>query len=174
MPLAPAAAGGGETLGKTSNGYWIVELDTVAFRISPVVLASKLTWVFGPGVAFPAVGEKSVARKGSLLIGLFAWSTREGTATVTFDPRQFRVVLDDGRSLSPIATRPYFNSEERGTPSPITYSVETQGKWLWLEYDVLLADLTPFALQLGSLTVNGNVFHIPQVSFVEGKSMRGT
>jgi hypothetical protein len=42
-----------------------------------------------------------------------------------------------------------------------------------LEYDVLVSDLSPFALRLGPLTVNGKTTHPPLIRFVRDKRYRG-
>jgi len=46
--------------------------------------------------------------------------------------------------------------------------------WLWLQYDVSLADLSPFTLRLGTLEVNGQAVQVPPISFVQGKSWYGS
>jgi hypothetical protein len=107
-----------------------------------------------------------------------------------FDPHEFLVVLEDGRSLSPVATRPYANSEKRGPAESVTFSSDVgrcsggcglvkfsskqYGMWLWLEYDVSLAELTPFTLRPGALIVNGEAVQIPPISFVHGESSHGS
>ena len=77
------ALNGGDTLGKADDGYWVVELDTLVFGISPVTLSSKLVAVFGPGIAFPALGEDYVTREGPLLIGLWAGARRKMSVRVS-------------------------------------------------------------------------------------------
>lgn len=190
MPIAPEALNGGDTLGKADDGYWVVELDTLVFGISPVTLSSKLVAVFGPGIAFPALGEDYVTREGPLLIGLWAGSRRKSAVTVSFDPGQFLVVLEDGRSLCPVATRPYANSEKNRAIESVTFSSVT-GKcsggcglrklsseryemWLWLEYDVSLAVLPPFTLRPAALIVNGEAIQLPPIPFVHGDSFHGS
>jgi hypothetical protein len=177
-------------LGKVDNGYWVFEPDNVVFRISPVTLSSKVAVVFGPGVAFPALGEDFVPLEGPLLIGLWAKSKRKNEATLGFDPHQFLVVLEDGRSLTPVATRPYKNAENRSAIEPVTFSSVTgqcsggcglsklsNGRyemWLWIEYDVSLAELTPFTLRPGALIVDGESVQLPPISFVHGESFHGS
>jgi hypothetical protein len=190
MPIAPVAMNGEETLGKAGNGYWVIELDNLVFRISPVTLSSKVAAVFGPGVAFPTVGEDFVTREGPLLIGLWAKSKRKSKVTLGLDPHEFLVVLEDGRSLSPVATRPYANSDKPGAVESVTFSsavgrcsggcglTKLSSKryemWLWLEYDVSLADLTPFTLRSGVLIVNEESVQLPPISFVHGESFHGS
>lgn len=176
MPLAPIVPHSEQKIGKEGNGYLTINLADAKLRISPVILSSKTTWVFGPMVAFPTLGtEDDVPRKGPLLIGFYLRAKPKDVVTVAFDPREFIVTLEDGRSMPPIGTRNYSNAEAEPRPvEPVTFTSEQRWFWLWLQYDVDLAELTPFTLRLGTLQVNGEAVHIPPISFVHGKSSRST
>jgi hypothetical protein len=54
----------------------------------------------------------------------------------------------------------------------VTLSGE-QTWWLSLQYGVPLSELTPFTLQLGTLSVNGQAVQLPLISFVQGKEYYG-
>lgn len=183
-PIALDDQGGRDMSNKAIAGPWVIELDDVAFRVSPVFLSSKTTLIFGPGVIFPTFGEDYEPQEGSLSIGLSADFKRNSEATLGFDPCEFLIVLEDGRTLSPVAvrTRYYGNSEELAELEPVTFS---NGKCspgcsllkhsskryttsVSLKYDISLIELAPFTLKPGALIVNEEAVQLPPLSFVHG------
>jgi hypothetical protein len=165
-PLAPVLPDKQAPLGRERGAGWELDLSDAELHIWPVTLSSKLICVVGPACVIPTFWEKEVPEEGPLKIGVFVKSKHE--ASVAFDPREFTVVLEDGRSLPPNAARRH-SSNEAEPIGPVMLS----GGQVWrgyLQYDISLMDLTPFTLRLGTLYVNGEAVQFPPISFVRGKS----
>ena len=153
-------------LGQERGYYWQLDLSDVELRIYNVRLSSKLICVVGPLCIIPTFWEKDVPEVGPLKIVILVKAKHE--ASIAFDPREFTVVLEDGRSLLPNAALRYPKSEaESVAPMMLSGEQTWQG---YLKYDVSLIDLKPFSLQMGTLLVNGEAVHLPPISFVRGKS----
>jgi hypothetical protein len=173
-PLAPVDAGTEAALGREGDFYWWhLELDDAELILFPVTISGKTTWIFGPFIAFPvSFLEEEVPEKGPLEIRVIL-RVKPGTR-VAFDTREFEVLLEDGRSLPPTVTvwGPGTDEAQTEPPGPVTlYSVNWSRS---LQYDVLVSELTPFTLRLGTLTLNGDAIQLPPVRFVRGKRYRGS
>jgi hypothetical protein len=169
-PSAPTLEDRDAQLDRERSAAWPLVLSQAELNIGEVVYSSKLIWVFGPFIAFPTFWEKYVPREGPLEIGV-SLAARPG-ASVGFDLREFIVILEGGRSLSPTAAARWGSSEFEPT-GPLTLP----GGQTWrgrLRYDVSLMNLTPFKLRLGTLDVDGQAVRLPSVSFTPGKSYSGS
>jgi hypothetical protein len=166
-PLAPAGPTGVQPLGREIQAYLEIELEDVDLRISGVRVSSKLEWIVGPAFIFPAFWEDPIPVEGHLRIGLRV-RVKEG-ASVEFDPRQITVAFEDGRSLTPNGTFAWLPNSEL---EPVEFATLSAGQ-TWqrsLQFDVLVSELIPFALRLGTLIVNGEEVEIPPVSYVRDDS----
>lgn len=152
--------------------WWHLELDAAELILLPVTISGKTTWIFGPFIALPIFFfEEEVPETGSLGIRMIVRVKPRNT--VAFDTREFTVLLGDGRSLSPTATawRPRSDETRTEPPGPVMLS---GGNWSRdLQYDVLVSELVPFALKLGTLTVNEHAIQVPPIPFVRGRRYRG-
>jgi hypothetical protein len=166
-PLALSSSETGGLLGQTKNASWELELAGVTMRVAPVVLSSKDTWVIGPLLAFPTWWEEEVGREGLLRISLAVVATSE--AVVSFDFSEFIVALEDGRVLAPReAGRWIVDGSEAEPVGPITL----RGGQAWrgfVEYELPLADLSPFVLRLATLSVGDDARRLPELSFVRDR-----
>jgi hypothetical protein len=150
------------------EGYrWVLDLVDVEISVGPVVLSEELKWIVGPVIMIPAFfWEDDVPREGPLEIYLIVKAKPD--AYVEFDPREFRVLLEDGRSLSANRATPWPSSPDTKALEPVELSGEEREWRASLRYDVSRVDLQPFTLQLGVLIVNGRVLPIPALSFEAG------
>jgi hypothetical protein len=172
-PVAPVDSETGVPYGREGDfDWWDLELDAGEIMLLPVRISGKTTWVFGPFIAFPVfLFEEEVPNQGALAIRVIV-RVPPGDV-IRFDTRQFTVELEDGRSLLPTRTVWGARTEDaRAEPAGL---VRLSGvNWSRdLEYDVLVSDLSPFALRLGPLTVNGKTTHPPLIRFVRDKRYRG-
>jgi hypothetical protein len=172
-PMAPVHPETKAPYGRAGDfDWWYLELDAGELILLPVKISGKTTWLFGPFIAFPIfLFEGEVPEKGPLAIRLIV-RVKPGNVVV-FDTRRFTVLLEDGRPLSPTVTvwRPGTDEAEREPAGPVRLSGVNWSRDL--EYDVLVSDLSPFRLELGALTVNGQTTHPPPIPFVRGKRYRG-
>lgn len=170
QPLAPNLTDTAATVMKERGGSWRLDLGGAEFRIWPVRLSTKTTWVFGPFIAFPTLGlADEVYEEGPLVIGFYMEVDDE--VTVNFDPRECVVALDDGLALTPTAAKNTWSAEPEAV-TPLTYS--SGENRLWLQYDVSLENLKMFTLRLGMIDVGGKAVNLPPISFVRGKSFYGS
>lgn len=173
-PLAPVVPETEAALGREDDADWLLDLGDARLTVSPVVRSSKLILVIGPAIVFPVFFlEDEVVRKGPLRVSL-SWALETG-AVVEFDPRQFTVVLENGRVVSPDALVYWDYHSESEVLEPVT-PVKLSGESAWqrnLQYDVALAELAPFTLLLATLEVNGQPVRIPRIHFVPGKAYSG-
>jgi hypothetical protein len=161
-PLAPDRLE--SQLSFDQEGYWwVLDLGDVEIGFGPVVLSEELKWVVGPLIMIPAfLWEEDVLREGPLEIHLIVKARSE--VSVAFDPRGFSVLLEDGRSLSPMGATPWPSGPDAMSLGPVLLS----GKQEWrasLQYDAFRVGLKPFTLRLGALIVNGRMMRIPDLSF---------
>jgi hypothetical protein len=170
-PLPPASPTEQGSLGREHFLHWQLDLGDAELSVAPVVLSSRLIMVFGPAFLFPTFWEKDVPRTGPLGIGVFVKA--DAGATVEFDPRDFTVVLEDGRSLSPNAATAWRVGAGKEPIGPARLT----GEETWhkqLQYDVPLVDLRPFTLLPGTLEVNGRTVDLPPISFVRETRTRSS
>jgi hypothetical protein len=166
-PLAPAGPTGDKPLGREIQAYLEIELEDVDLRISGVRISSKLEWIVGPAIIVPTFWEDPIPVEGPLRIGLKV-KAKEG-ASVEFDPRQITVAFEDGRSLTPNGTFALLPDSELES---VEFATLSAGQ-TWqrsLQFDVLVSELIPFALQLGTLIVNGEEVEIPPVFYIRDDS----
>jgi hypothetical protein len=172
--MAPVHPETGKLYGRQGDfDHWQLELSAADLTLSPVTISAQTTWIFGPFIAFPVfLFEGEVPSEGALGIQMIV-RVRPAN-TVAFDTRQFTLLLEDGRSLSPTAEvwRPLTDETETEPPGPVTLSGVNWSRDL--QYDVLVSELAPFALQLGTLTVNGQKIQVPPIRFVHGKRYRSS
>jgi len=149
------------------EGYWwVLDLVDVEVRVGPVVLSEELKWIVGPVIMIPAfLWEEDVPRKGPLEIYLTI-KARSKT-NIEFDPREFRVHLEDGAMRSPKGATPWPSSPDTLDLEPVVLSGEQEWR-ASLRYDVSRVGLKPFVLRLGVMTVNGRALSIPALSFEIG------
>jgi hypothetical protein len=165
-PVAPVQLESQASFGQ--EGYrWVLDLVDVEISVGPVVLSEELKWIVGPVIMIPAFfWEDDVPREGPLEIYLIVKAKPD--AYVEFDPREFRVLLEDGRSLSANRATPWPSSSDTKSLEPVELSGKEREWRASLRYDVSRVDLQPFTLQLGVLIVNGRVLPIPALSFEAG------
>jgi hypothetical protein len=164
-PLAPAPLEGQASFGQ--EGYrWVLDFVDVEVSVGPVVLSEELKWIVGPAILIPAfLWEEDVPREDPLGIYLIVKAKPE--ASVEFDPREFTVLLEDGRLLSPTGATPWPSSPDTKVLGPVVLSGEQEWR-ASLHYDVSRVGLKPFALRLGELIVNGRLLRVPALSFEAG------
>jgi hypothetical protein len=171
-PLSPILPETQAELGEEGNSYWHLDLNDAELYILPVLLSSKVIWVFGPLIALPVFFlAEDVPEEGPLRIGVLV-KVKPGSL-VAFDTREFTVLLEDGRSLSPNAAALWRSESDKAEPVGL---VTLSGEQTWrryLLYGVPLSGLGPFTLQLGTLSVNGRAIQVPSISFVQGKAYSG-
>lgn len=169
-PSAPVPRNGQARLDREGDAAWPLVLGDAELDVREVVYSSKLVWVFGPFIAFPTFWEPYVPRPGPLQIAVSV-AAKPG-ASIGFDLREFTVVLEDGRSLAPSGAALWGSREfEPAGPVLLSDGQTWRGR---LQYDLLLTDLTPFALRPGTLDVDGEAIRPPPISFVRGKSYSGS
>jgi hypothetical protein len=169
-PSAPVLEASQAQLDREQSASWPLVLSQAELNIGEVVYSSKLIWVFGPFIAFPTFWEEYVAREGPLEIGV-SIAAKPG-ASVGFDLREFMVILEGNRSLSPTAVVRWGSSEfEPAGPVMLSGGQTWRGR---LQYGVSLLNLSPFKLQVGTLDVNGPAVRLPSIHFIPGKSYSGS
>jgi hypothetical protein len=168
-PVPPVDSETGVLYGRAGDFYWWhLELDAGEMILLPVKISGKTTWVFGPFIAFPVfLLEEELPNEGPLAIRVIVRVKPRNV--VDFDTRRFRVVLEDGRALSPTQTVWSPRTEEAKTEPAGPVSLSGVNWSRDLEYDVLVSDLAPFALEFGPLTVNGQTIDPPPIPFLRGK-----